>query len=244
MASYKTTGIVLRRFNLGEADRIISFLTPDRGKLRAVAKGVRRSKSRLAGHLELFSQTELMLAEGKNLDIITSARLVRYYPVVAADYQRLIYAYLVTEMLDRLTEDSQPQADIYHMATECLLEIDGKGGDALLELYFKIRLLLGLGYGPSLSNCTVCGDSLIEGDYWFSPELGGIVDQACRRAGCEPMTARQIKLWRLALTGPLERLRRIDGGVAVADSSLAICERFYDFLFGRHFKSNQLLNNS
>lgn len=243
MASYKTTGLVLRRFNLGEADRIITFMTPDRGKLRAVAKGVRRSKSRMAGHLELSSRTDLTLAEGKNLDIITSALLVTYHHSLAVDYRRLTYGYLVTEMLDKLIEDNQSHPELYDMAGECLAEINGGGGDALVELYFKIRLLAGLGYRPNLDSCTVCDQPLAESDHWFSAELGGVVDDACRRTDAQVLNRRQIKLWRLVLCQSLDRLRRIDGAVVVAESSLAVCERFYDFLFGRHFKSNQLLKS-
>ena len=113
MATYKTRGIVLRRHNLGEADRIITFLTTDRGKLRAVARGVRRIKSRQAGHLELFSETDLMLAEGRNLDIITSARLRVVDDRLTSDLRRLGTAYLMAEMTDVLLDDNEPQADIY-----------------------------------------------------------------------------------------------------------------------------------
>src|SRR5438045_828289 len=105
MAFYKTTGIVLRRMNLGEADRIITILTRDHGKVRAVAKGVRRIKSRMAGHLELFGAVELMFAEGRNLDIITSARLMRSAELLSDTPKTLGYAFLLTEMLDRLIDE-------------------------------------------------------------------------------------------------------------------------------------------
>jgi DNA repair protein RecO (recombination protein O) len=92
MPTYQTTGIVIGRTNFGEADRIVRFITPEQGKLSAVAKGVRRIKSRLAGHLEVFAESQLTLATGRNLDVIASARLTWYPHQLIADFQRISLA--------------------------------------------------------------------------------------------------------------------------------------------------------
>src|SRR5688500_3489617 len=105
MAIYKITGVILRRRNYGEADRILSIFSPDRGKVEAIAKGARKMKSKLGGHLELFSEIALMLAKGRNLDVVTGARLQKHFSKIAEDLDRLQVAYLICEIVDKLTTD-------------------------------------------------------------------------------------------------------------------------------------------
>jgi DNA repair protein RecO (recombination protein O) len=243
MPSYKTTGLVLRRFNLGEADRVITFITPDKGKVKAVARGVRRISSRMAGHLELFGEVNLMLAKGRQFDVITSARLARHPEDIGGNYDSLSQAYLWAEMLDKLTPEDQSQPDLYNLAAGAFRELGESGPDALLRLYFDLGLLTVLGYRPSLDECVNCGAKDESRQYWFSPELGGIVDQACRQGtGSQPMEVAQIKLWRLLLTQPLQRVRGLGGAVTAADNSRAAVNGFYDFLFGKRFKAGMVLD--
>ncbi|MBW3538260.1 DNA repair protein RecO [Candidatus Parcubacteria bacterium] len=239
MAYYKTAGIVLRRTNLGEADRIVTFITPEFGKLRAVARGVRRIKSRLAGHLELFGEVQLMLATGRSLDVITSARLERSAEAISGDYGRLSASYLFAEMIDRLAGEGHPQPQLYDCARSSYAELVGRGADGLLELWFKLRLASVLGYRPHLDSCTLCREQAGE-EYWFSCEAGGIVCRSCSTTR-RPLSPNQIKLWRLLLDHPLEPVRRVQGAAAAAAASLAVCDEFYDYTFGKRFKSSQLL---
>lgn len=240
MATYKTHGIVLRRHDLGEADRIITFLTPDRGQLRAVARGVRRIKSRLAGHLELFSETELMLAEGKNLDVVASARLLRHFGNLSQDFNCLTYGYLFAEMLDKLLEEGSPSLTAYRITSEAYQQLDNGQANTITELSFKLRLLESLGYCPELINCAACGQRLA-GELWINPERGGIVDRACKSALDAPIDPNHVKLWRLLITSSVDRVRQLGGTEAAAKESLVNCNRFYDYIFGRKFKSAQLL---
>jgi DNA repair protein RecO (recombination protein O) len=235
MAYYKTVGIVLRRMNLGEADRIITVLTRDYGKVRAVAKGVRRIKSRMAGHLEPFGTVELMFAVGRNLDIVTSARLMRSGDSISNTPQSLSYGFLLADMIDKLTEEGVSQSAVYDMTEACYADLSQRGGDAVLELFFKLRLLDALGYKPGLDGCSICGGRGAAAEYFFVPELGSIVDDACVTYRQLPMSASQIKLWRLMLSHPLEQLRRLEGVVEQAATSLGICHLFYDYTFGKRF---------
>ncbi len=233
MATYKTTGLVLGRTNLGEADRIITFLTPDRGRLRAVARGVRRSQAKLAGHLELFSQTELMLAEGRNLDVVTSARLISYPENLTADWQALSYAYLAAEMLMRLAPDEAADG-LYQLAAAAVRHLAGGASGVEFELGFKLRLLGELGYQPDLDACVVCRKPWqAEGHYWFNPELGGLVDVSCVSERQWPMTADMVRAWR--------RLSKQWPAEVASGEGLAAIDSFYDYLFGLRFKSRQML---
>jgi DNA repair protein RecO (recombination protein O) len=238
MASYNTYGIVIGRHNFGEADRVMVLLTPDRGVIRAVAKGVRRIKSRLAGHLELFCESELMLTEGRNLDVLTSARL-QHHLNVGNDYDKMRLAYLVAEMTNRLGSDGEHPGlfELVHETYEGL----GQSVDAVLELWFKLRLLDRLGYRPALGACMICGQSGEDQAYYFNVDLGGIVDAGCASAASQPMGREQIKFWRLILSQPLGLIRRVERAEELARVGMPLCNLFYDHLFGQRFRSAEVL---
>lgn len=236
---YATKGYVLRRFNLGEADRIITLITPDHGKLKVVARGVRRMKSRLAGHLELFSHVTLQVAVGKSLDVVTGAQLIEAPPEF--DYDQLASAYLYAQMLDKLIdEDNMPQ-DAYTLTQMSLEDLVGQGASNLGELYFKLRLAAILGYQPGLTACVRCGANGPDHRYFFEPSLGGIVDEACKLPGGLAMSKDAIKLWRAILSLGLPNVRRIGGAEALAADTLAICNAFYDYNFDRRFTAADTL---
>lgn len=237
MGYYKTTGIILRRMNLGEADRIVTILTREYGKVRAVAKGVRRIKSRLGGHLEPFGRVELMFATGRNLDIITSARLQRSGEDIAAQPESLAYGFLVAEMLDKLVDEGVEQAELFDIVDVILSDIGATGGDPIVELYFKLRLLDSLGYRPQLKGCSICGLVQPEANYFFVLEIGGIVDATCAHDQRFPLSLSQIKLWRFMLGHPLDQVRRLGDIQLIAVASLKACNYFYDYTFGKRFEA-------
>ncbi len=238
-AYYTTRGYVIGRFNLGEADRIITFITTDQGKLKAVARGVRRMKSRLAGHLELFSHVDIQVAGGKKLDVLTGAQLVQETPQF--DYDQLAQAYLYAQMFDKLVDEGDEPPDLYTVAQMGFDDLGAHGASTLGELYVKLRLAAVLGYQPSLDACVRCGASGPQYSYFFEASLGGIVDDACRLPGSMPMSHDAIKLWRAILSLSLANVRRIAGGEAIAHETLAICNAFYDYNFDRRFTAADTL---
>ena len=238
MASYKTEAIIIGRHNFGEADRIIVLLTPDRGVVRGVAKGVRRIKSRLAGHLELFSRSELMLAEGRNLDVITSARLQSHVSI-GDNYEAMRLAYLIAEMTNRLSGEGE-HPGLFNLVRDSLEAVTGEP-DVVLEFWFKLRLLDELGYRPELDACVVCGGASPDSRYQFDIERGGIVDEAHQSASSRPISHEQIKFWRLVLRQPLKTIRRVEGVGELSAASLLICNLFYDHTFGQRFRSAEVL---
>ncbi len=241
VATYQTSGIVIRRFNLGEADRIITLLTPDHGKLRAVARGVRKIKSKLAGHLELFSDSKLMLARGRNLDVLTSARLDHYFDLTH-DYELLSQAYLMAEMLDKLVAENVPSAGIYELAQKSLGMLELGEAWHLPELYFKANLLSQLGYSPSLTTCSTCHLALGgETNYVFNAEQGGVLHTRCAQ-GWEPaLSGTELALWRQM--GFLEPERTsADVGQKSLAVVLKLIDQLYAQLFNQRFHATALLD--
>lgn len=238
--TYPTTGIIIGRTNFGEADRIVRFLTPDRGKVSAVAKGVRRIKSRLAGHLELFGETELMLATGRNLDTITSARLKWYPHRLTGAYDRLSLAFAAATATDRVTEPGQAHPELYAVLAEVLHTIDDGATGALPELWFKLRLLEVMGYRPELEHCVICARRDESAGYSFSPERGGIACNADALPTDHAITTQTVKLWRLLSDYPYATIAGIAGASELASASVPACDQFYIHHLGRAFHPGQI----
>jgi DNA repair protein RecO (recombination protein O) len=235
MPTYLTTGIVIGRTNFGEADRVVRFLTPDHGKLSAVAKGVRKIKSRAGGHLELFGEVNLMLATGRNLDVVTSARLQWYPHQLATDYARLGLVYAMATAVDRLTEPGQASAALYELLSEALRIVEAGANGPLPELWFKLRLLSHLGYRPELTACIICGRHDDRTDYSFDPARGGLVCSSDADASARPMTHPAIKLWRLLSDYPYGTIAQIADAPMLATATLPTCDEFYEHHLGRAF---------
>lgn len=238
MQSYQTKAIVIGRTNFGEADRVVRFITPEHGKLAAVAKGVRKIKSRFGGHLELFGEVNLMLNAGRNLDTITSARLLWYPHELVGDYGRLSLAFLMARAADKLTEPSQPAAALYGVLREALGALDGGASGPVIELWFKLRLLDTLGYRPELSACVMCSQHSEQAQYAFSTERGGIVCSHDAGALDAPMSSMQIKFWRLLCDYPYGTISHIANATSLAETTLALCDNFYEHHLGQLFRPN------
>ncbi len=235
MATYATPAIILGRHNFGEADRVLVLLTPERGIVRVVARGVRKIKSRLAGHLELFCESDLMLAEGRNLDVVTSARLIHPLPI-GDDYERMRLAYLCAEMVARLSGEQEPHPGLYELVREFFAALAGGTADATAELWFKLRLLDRLGYRPELDRCVVCNTLTTAGrEYALNVEKGGLVDRQC--GGGLALSPNQIKLWRLMLVRPLAAVRSVATAPELVVQTLPFADAFYDYTFGKRFRS-------
>ena len=170
MPLYRDEAIVLRTHKLGEADRIITLLTRNHGRVRAVAKGVRRTTSRWGSRLEPFTHVDLQLAEGRNLDTITQAEtLTPFSAGIGLDYERYTAGTVMLETADRLVvEERQPSLQQFLLLVGGLRAMaSGERGPSQVLDSYLLRSLAVAGYAPSFEHCARCGD---EGPHrWFSP---------------------------------------------------------------------------
>ena len=160
MPSYRAEAIVLRTHKLGEADRIITLLTRERGKIRAVAKGVRRTKSKFGARLEPFSRVDLLVFEGKSLDIITQAESLNAYGQdLALDYSLWTAGQTMLETADRLTPEDSISAESQYLLLVGALRtlVSGEHAASLVLDAFLLRSLSMAGYSPTLNACVICG---------------------------------------------------------------------------------------
>lgn len=188
MPTYRDEAVVLRTHKLGEADRIITLLTRSRGKVRAVARGVRRTSSKFGGRLEPFNLIDVQLAEGRTLDVVAQVESRRSYgAVLAADYARYTAAQVMVEVSDKLVEqDHEPAVQQYRLLAGALGVLaqgtrDGRRPASMVLDSFLLRSLAVAGYAPALGECARCGRP---GPHqFFSPSAGGLVCPGCRPAG-------------------------------------------------------------
>lgn len=183
--------IILRHSDWGEADRLIGLFSRESGKLRAVAKGARRLRSRKAGHLEPFTRARMLLAKGRDLPIITQAETVDAYLPLRDDLLKTGYAAYAVELLDRFTYEEGENRGLFTLLADTLGRIAYLDEPFTALRYYEIRLLDLAGFRPDLQNCVQCGNQILPEDQFFSPTLGGVV---CPRCGVEHQEARPVSM--------------------------------------------------
>ncbi len=183
--SFRVEAVVLKHTDWGEADRIITMFSRQRGKLRAVAKGVRKIRSRRAGHLEPFTRVVMQLAKSKNLPIVTQAETLTSHMPLRDDLVLIGRASYAVELLDKFTYEEGENLSVYNLLADTLDRLEDPGQDGPLVLrYYEVRLLDYVGYRPELNRCLVCRDTIQPQAQYFSAELGGVVCPKCgRQAG-------------------------------------------------------------
>jgi DNA repair protein RecO (recombination protein O) len=202
MPLYRDEGVVLRTHKLGEADRIVTVLTRRTGRIRAVAKGVRRTTSKFGARLEPFTRVDLLCHTGRSLDIVTQAETVEAYGErLGADYARYTAGTAILETTERLCpEEGEPSPKLYLLLVGALRTLAAREHAATLVLdAFCLRALTISGWAPATSGCARCG---APGPHrWFAVAAGGSVCADDRPAGAASVTAAALALLDALLTG-------------------------------------------
>ena len=174
---YRDTAVVLRTYKLGEADRIIVLLTEEHGKIRAVAKGVRKTKSKFGARLEPMSHVKLLLSQGRDLDIVSQAESVESLAPLVADLDHLTAGIAVLEAADQMALEREPNPRLYRMVVGALRTIAEQGGSLVVPAFYW-KLLAAEGVRPELDHCVRCGESgpLVA----FDMNHGGALCRSCR----------------------------------------------------------------
>lgn len=195
---YRTEAVILKGYNYAEADRILTLYTPHQGKLRAVAKGVRRTKSRMAGHLDLFMRSTLLVARGRQLDIITQAEALESFQPMRQDLWRLSYGHYVAELVEGFSAEQLANYPLYAATVRTLRNLASSNSLDLLVRAFELQLLGLTGYQPQLHRCLNCDAEILPQVNRFSSKLGGVLCPDCAIAdGAAPaITVEALKVLR------------------------------------------------
>ncbi|GAB4168722.1 MAG: DNA repair protein RecO [Roseiflexaceae bacterium] len=207
---YRAEALIIRRSSFGESDRLLTIYTPQ-GKRRVVAKGARKTISRLAGHIELFTHTQLMLAVGRSLDIVTQSQEIRDFARLRTDLERIGASYYAAELLDRLTEEGDENPAAFRLVVSAFAGLDSSERIDLVLRWYELHLLDSLGYRPQLTECAICHEVLDETTDRFSPQAGGAICPRCASSdrSALPMGLAAFKLLRLLQAQPLSGIERL-----------------------------------
>ena len=207
---YRDQGVVLRTIKLGEADRIVTFVTQGHGKVRAVAKGVRKTKSRFGGRLEPMTHVALLMYEGRGeLDVVTQADTLDHFRPVREDLDRVAKATSLLEAVDQVAQEREPNVRLYQMLVGALRALAAGDSPMLVPAFFW-KLLSLEGAHPLLDACAGCGgDGPIEA---FDLAEGGVLCRDCRRG--VPVSPEAVTLIRAILGGGLATVLTLPAGPA------------------------------
>lgn len=245
---YRVEAIVLKRTDHGEADRLLTLLTPDVGKMRAIAKGARKPSSRKSGHVELFTHCALMLAKGKTHDVVTQADTIDSFIDLRDNLDRVGYAYYIAELVDRFSEEATENQPVYDLLLHTLgwLGVESTQPD-LLARFFELHLLQFVGYRPQLFECINCGKALEPIENFFSVEAGGVIDPDCMQAqhhgrDAQKISLNALKVLRYLQTREWETVRGLRLASEVMIEVEALLQRYIVYHLERSLKSVEFLH--
>jgi DNA repair protein RecO (recombination protein O) len=195
---YRDEGVVLRTWKLGEADRIVVFLTRGHGKVRAVAKGVRKTRSKFGARLEPTTNVAVQFYEGRELDIVTQADTIDYFRSIRDDLDRFARASAMLEAVDQIAQEREVNIRLYQMLVGALRTLSAADAPLVAPAFF-FKMLALEGYRPIVEECAVCGSGadLVA----FDVDAGGLLCSSDRRG--TPVSAEVVALLQLILGGRL-----------------------------------------
>jgi DNA repair protein RecO (recombination protein O) len=238
MALRHDQGIVLRSYPFGEADRVVVLLSPNTGKLRTVAKGVRKTKSRFGGRLEPFTHVDVVVYEGRNLDTITQVSIIDAFGHLRDDLDRVIAAGTMLEVADAVSQENEPSLRLFLLLQRGLKALDAAPVHPDLVTCFLLKAAAVVGVAPALDDCAGCGrsDPLTR----FSFSAGGVLCESCRAPGAYAL--------RDGLTAYLSAVAGADlGGLPPPDErfsgeAMGVARRFVEYHLERRLESLAVLD--
>ncbi len=177
--SYQTQGIILRQTKLGEFDKIVTIYTPEFGQLRAVAKGACRPKSKLGGNVEPLTYSLMLLAKGRNLDIVTQSQTINGFLALKSDLWHMACGLYILELVDSFTVEGGENRPLFDLLLDTLNQLSEPDSNETALRYFELHLLHHLGYRPQLRRCVSCDLPLKPVVNFFSPSKGGLLCPHC-----------------------------------------------------------------
>ena len=178
--TYRTEALSLRKMPLGEADLLLTLYTWDAGKLRAVAKGARKTTSKLVGYFEPLTLNRIALDKGRKLDIVTQAQVIDNFSALKSSLTGLTQGLYIAELLDGFGSEANPNPELYQLSLEALRAMERAPASEMPLRFFELHLLRTSGLMPELYQCVECRRTLEPGQHRFSPDRGGTLCLECQ----------------------------------------------------------------
>lgn len=232
MLTYKTEGIVLKRKNFREADRLVAIYTKDFGKVVAVAKGARKIKSKMAGHLEPPSYVSVFLASGKNIDRLAGVETKKSYSHLKSQLETLWSGQHLLHLVDTLIREKAPEEKIFSLLVKTLdyLErlVSSEGFvTEIIRQAFILKFLAMLGFKPELFSCIICKKTQFR-NYYLNPKKGGLVCEKHKSQGF-PLTVAALKLLQLIFKRKFEELLKVKADLKTISETAKVLKVFLEY---------------
>lgn len=240
MSLYREQGIVLRGYKLGEADRILVLMTQGTGKVRAVAKGVRKTTSRFGGRLEPYTHVDISLYKGRSLDVISQVEVVNAFRGLRDDYDRMTAGTAMLEAIDQVAEEREPAVRLFLLLVRGLRALDAGPRDPSVVLdAFLLKLMAVEGYRPALHDCAVCGAAGPHAR--FSVARGGALCDRCRTGVESVLRPGTMPLMRSLLESELTQSATADPERATRREAGHLVRAFVEYHLDRQLRSYPLV---
>jgi len=237
--NYQTEAIIIKKTKLGEAGRILTLYTPHLGKIQGVAKGVRRPRSKLAGHLELITHSQVSLARGRNLDTITGSQTIDSFLPLKSDLWLTSCALYVTELVSQFTAEHDENYPIFQLLVETMHRLCQADNKELVLHYFELHLLDKAGYRPELQQCVFCHSPLEPVTNSFSPADGGVLCPGCvqKRPMAYSLSVNALKVLRLLQSNDYETVSKLKINQELSHELDEVISHYLEHLLEREVKS-------
>ena len=244
---YKTEGIVLKSMEYQEADKIVTIYTKDYGKITAIAKGVRKTKSKFGSSLEILTYSIFLFYKGRNLDIVSQTEILESFFSTSKDVIKFAFAANCVEVVNKLTEEREINIGLFNLLKEALHYLRESNDPKLLSLSFKWQTMSILGYRPSLNHCCKCNKNVEDQkEMYFHIKEGGLVCNNCTakdKEGCIKASLYFSKLVRKILITPLSTI----SNATIPDEKMKELEKITDLYIAYHseksFKTDRFLKS-
>ncbi|OPZ22708.1 MAG: DNA repair protein RecO [bacterium ADurb.BinA186] len=244
LSSLKTNGIVIKRMDFGEADRILTILTERFGKIKAIAKGVRKSTSKLGGHLEPFMIVDFQLHEGKTFFTITGASIISEFPCLHAELPKMAKAYVAGELIDNFLHENEKSETTYKILTQMLELVENNEKNFLINA-FALKLIETSGFQPEFYDCVHCKEKITEGEnFWDNLEGGVICEDCVQESGHGVKISNEfIKSLRFIEQNDFPQIEKLKLNKSLEDEIDRILENYIRSILDKNIKSKKFLNN-
>jgi len=243
--NYQTEAIIIKKTKLGEADRILTLYTPHLGKIQAVAKGVRRPRSKMAGHLELLTHSQVSLARGRNLDTVTGSQTITSFLPLKSDLWLTSCALYAIELVGQFTADHIENNPLFQLLLETMHRLCQGGDNELVLRYFELHLLNEVGYRPQLQHCVSCHSSLEPATSSFSPSAGGVLCPNCSQSQplTYPLSLNALKGLRILQASDYDAVTELEMNPELSHELEEVMRHYLRYLLEREVKSAAWLDS-
>ena len=243
--TYRADALVLKHIPLGEADLLVTLFSREHGKVRAVAKGARRSTAKLVGHLEPLTVTRLALSRGRTLDVISQAETLENFTPLKTNLTAVTRGLQVVELVDGFGSEANPNQPLYELALATLAAIGRSPDDELPLLHFQLHLLAVSGLMPELQDCVECRKDIEPDRHRYSADGGGVYCPDCTpgQAGLRPLSLRALKVLRLLARSHTAELPSLYLDAALTQELKAILTGTVQYWLDKEIRTNTFLNH-